>query len=349
MVTEITGLDQTVIFPTDNTPASRLDTSRSKIWRVVKLLIALLLVAYLLYTDKISFAVLGGFMGWKGILGGLGAALLISTSYVLTSLRLYYLFQANRLDICLRWCLKTNFIGLFANNYLPTAMGGDAVRAYLFTRGRSGQVAHIIATIAYDRLLGLLALVLLAFAALGLARVWLPQLAWTPAFQWSFMLLGAGLGGAFGAVFLSRSALALRFIQALCAKLPFGEALARFFTAFSCLSRSGRLFLLLLAMSFLVHMCCALALYFTGQALGLHTGLGLTILLAPLIFLSGVLPVSPGNLGWTEYVGSWLWSSQGLAWGGSLWLAYRVVTVVVSLIGLVFYLQTKVRKPVIES
>ncbi len=349
MVTKITGLNQTIILPIEKNSASQIDSRRSRIWFVGKLLIALLLVAYLLYTDKISLAVLRGFIGWKGILGGLGAVLVLIASQVLTALRVYSLFQANSLDLSFSWCLKTNFIGLFANNYLPTAMGGDAVRGYLFARGRSGQVAQIIATMAYDRMLGMLALALLAFTALGLARIWIPQLTWTPALKWGFTLLGAGLGSTFGALLITRSDKAHRFILKYCAKLPFGEAAARFFTAFSYLSRRGRIFLLLLALSFLPHLCGALALYFTGQALGLYTGLGLTILLAPLIFLSGVLPVSPGNLGWTEYVGSWLWSSQGLSWGGSLWLAYRVVTVVASLIGLIFYLQSKVRKPVIES
>ena len=349
MVTKITGLDQTATLAIDKNSTPPLDTSRSKIWLVGKLLIALLLVTYLLYTDKISLEVLRGFMGWWGILGGLGAALLIITSQVLTSLRIYYLFQANRLDISFGWCLKTNFIGLFANNYLPTSMGGDAVRAYLFARGRSGLVAQIIATLAYDRMLGMVALALLAFTALGMARFLMPQLAWTPVLQWSFTLLGAGLVAAFGLVFISRRAPATRFTQQLCTKIPWGESLGRFFTAFRYLSRHGRRFLLLLAMSLLVHLCCAVAIYCTGQALGLYTDMGLTILLAPLIFISGVLPVSPGNLGWTEYVGSWLWSSQGLAWGGSLWLAYRVVTAMVSLIGLVFYLHSKVRKPVIES
>ena len=71
------------------------------------------------------------------MLGGLGAVLLFMTAQVLTSLRIYYLFQANHLDISFGRCLKTNLVGLFANNYLPTAIGGDAVRAYFFIQGRS--------------------------------------------------------------------------------------------------------------------------------------------------------------------------------------------------------------------
>jgi uncharacterized protein (TIRG00374 family) len=349
MVTKITGLDRTVTLSCDNKATPPIDCNRSKIWFAGKLLIALLLVAYLFYTNKISLAALRGFLSWRGMLGGVGAVLLFMTAQVLTSLRIYYLFQSNHLDISFGRCLKTNFVGLFANNYLPTAIGGDAVRAYFFVQGRSGQVPPTIATIAYDRILGLLALALMAFTALGLARVWMPQLAWTPSLRWIFTLLGAGLGSAAGVMFISRSALILRWMQHLCAKIPFGEFLAGFLRAYNYLSRNNRILLLLLVLSFLSHTCCALALYSIGRGLGLHTGLGLTILLAPLIFFSGLLPVSPGNLGWTEYVGSWLWSSQGFAWGGSLWLAYRAVTVAVSLIGLIFYLQSKARKPRNES
>lgn len=349
MVTKITGLDQTVILSCDNKATPPIDCHRSKIWFAGKLLIALLLVTYLFYTNKISLAALGGFLSLRGMLGGFGAVLLFMTAQVLTSLRIYYLFQVNHLDIRLGWCLKTNFVGLFANNYLPTTIGGDAVRAYFFVQGRSGQVPPTLATITYDRILGLLALALMAFTALGLARVWMPQLAWTPSLHWIFTLLGVGLGSAAGVMCLSRSALVLRWLEYGCTKIPFGESLARFLGAYSCLSRNTQIILLLLVLSFLSHLCCALALYSIGRGLGLHTGLGLTILLAPLIFFSGLLPVSPGNLGWTEYVGSWLWSSQGFAWGGSLWLAYRAMTVVVSLIGLFFYLQNKSRKPLNES
>ncbi len=81
-----------------------------------------------------------------------------------------------------------------------------------------------------------------------------------------------------------------------------------------------------------------MSLYLVDGALDLEAGLVLTLILALLIFVTGIIPVSPGNLGWTESLGSLLWSSQGLGWGGKLWLSYRLVTVLVSLTGLIFFL-----------
>ena len=84
-----------------------------------------------------------------------------------------------------------------------------------------------------------------------------------------------------------------------------------------------------------------LALYFTGQAFGLDPRFWLTIILSPLIFLSGILPLAPNNIGWTEYIGSFIWASQGIGHGGNLWMAFRVVYILVSLSGLIVYLRLR--------
>jgi hypothetical protein len=60
-----------------------------------------------------------------------------------------------------------------------------------------------------------------------------------------------------------------------------------------------------------------------------------------LIFLSGVIPLSPNNIGWTEYLGSLIWASQGIGQGGNLWMAYRLVLVFFSLSGLIVYLRLR--------
>ena len=109
------------------------------------------------------------FYGWQGLILLGGAALLIIMAQALAAFRLLLLFQGQVLDIPWSLCWKSTFIGLFANNYLPTSFGGDAVKAYYLSRWRSGLVSQVIATLVFDRFLGITALVLLILSILGIS------------------------------------------------------------------------------------------------------------------------------------------------------------------------------------
>ena len=122
---------------------------------------------------------------------------------------------------------------------------------------------------------------------------------------------------------------------------PVGQAIHQFLCNLAAFRHLGRVSLACLGLSLFIHLLCAMSLYLVSRALGLEAGLVLTLILALLIFITGIIPMSPGNLGWTEYLGSLLWSSQGLGWGGNLWLTYRLVTVLVSLTGLIFFLRLR--------
>jgi hypothetical protein len=309
---------------------------------VLKLALAAGLVGYLVYSGKISFTLFGAFCGWQGLMLVGGAALLLIMVQTLAAFRLFLLFQGQVLEIPWPLCWKSTFIGLFANNYLPTSIGGDAVKAYYLSRWRSGLVSQVIATLVFDRFLGLTALALLILALLGglsltgqvsldILRAKLPAVSLYPVLA----VLAAA-----GACLLPLRQPRVR--QALSQWLQgnsVGRAIQQFLGNLAAFRHLGRVSLACLGLSFFIHLLAAVSLYLVSRALGLQSGLAVTIILALLIFVTGVVPLTPGNLGWTEYLGSLLWSSQGLAWGGNLWLSYRLVAVLVSLLGLIFFLR----------
>jgi uncharacterized membrane protein YbhN (UPF0104 family) len=67
------------------------------------------------------------------------------------------------------------------------------------------------------------------------------------------------------------------------------------------------------------------------------------ILLMPLGFLANVLPLTPGGLGVGEAAFDTLFSLAGLSGGAETLLGWRLLTLMVGLIGLVFYLQGRKR------
>jgi uncharacterized protein (TIRG00374 family) len=308
---------------------------------VLKLMVATCLVGYLVYTDKISLTLFRAFCGWQGLMLVGGAALLIIMAQTLAAFRLFLLFQGQVLDILWSLCWKSTFIGLFANNYLPTSFGGDAVKAYYLSRWRSGLVSQVIATLVFDRFLGMTALVLLILGFLGILS-WTGQLslgifrAKLPAVSFYPML--AALVVASACLIPLRRPQFRHVIGQWLNRHPVGQAIHQFFCNLAVFRHLGRVSLACLGISFFIHLLCAMSLYLVSRALDLEAGLVLTLILALLIFVTGIIPVSPGNLGWTEYLGSLLWSSQGLGWGGNLWLSYRLVTALVSLTGLIFFL-----------
>jgi len=213
------------------------------------------------------------------------------------------------------------------------------MRAYYFSRGRS--LAPVIATLVYDRLLGLMALIVLAFTGLGLTWAFDQSFVWTREFQWGLVGL-AGAMGVMGTIYgLTCWPRFLDLMKTYLPRFPLGGAISRFISSVADLSQYGLLTLGLLGISMGPHLSSALALYFTGQAFGLGPNFWLTLILSPLIFLSGVLPLSPNNIGWTEYLGSLIWASQGISQGGDLWMGYRLVFILVSLSGLIVYLRTR--------
>jgi glycosyltransferase 2 family protein len=90
-------------------------------------------------------------------------------SLYVSAYRWRVLLNAQGIDIPLFFLLKSCAVGVFFNNFLPSTVGGDAMRAY-----DSWQVAknkaRAVAVIFVDRFLGLLALMLFALGAVMVSK-----------------------------------------------------------------------------------------------------------------------------------------------------------------------------------
>jgi uncharacterized protein (TIRG00374 family) len=136
-------------------------------WWQVKILIAGILIYYLFSSGKLSLSLFRYVFSFNGLLNIIIAGLFVFLAYSLITWRIYLLFKAQDLYYPGKLCFQINLIGFFFNNFLPASIGGDAMRAYYFARARRQSIAPILATLLYDRLLGLMALVLLAFMGLS--------------------------------------------------------------------------------------------------------------------------------------------------------------------------------------
>lgn len=96
-------------------------------------------------------------------------ALLFSVSRLATVFRWHVLLRSGGIDIRFKDSFSLTFTGLFASNFLPTTIGGDAVRlAGAMQMGFDRAVC--LASIAADRLIGLLGMSMTL--PIGLAYSW---------------------------------------------------------------------------------------------------------------------------------------------------------------------------------
>jgi uncharacterized membrane protein YbhN (UPF0104 family) len=138
---------------------------------------------YLLIKDK----------GWDEILAALQTidlwdlllvAVFFSISRLATAARWHVLLRAADVKIKFRDTLSLTFTGLFASNFLPTTIGGDAVKlAGIMQMGFDRAIC--LASLAADRLVGMLGMSMAA--PLGLVYSWNTLFAGAPAAAAAFL------------------------------------------------------------------------------------------------------------------------------------------------------------------
>jgi len=89
------------------------------------------------------------------------AAFLVLVNIYLQAYRLKIIFEGEDLDLTLLSSLRLTFIGSFFNNFMPTAVGGDIVKAHYASR-INGEKLKSYASVMMDRLIGLYTFVAIA-------------------------------------------------------------------------------------------------------------------------------------------------------------------------------------------
>ena len=92
---------------------------------------------------------------------------LINACMLVSAIKWRLLLKALHIEVSLARLVSYYYAGLFANNFLPSSIGGDALRIYDTAR-LSGQAGDAAASVVMERLLASLALGLTALAALVL-------------------------------------------------------------------------------------------------------------------------------------------------------------------------------------
>jgi uncharacterized protein (TIRG00374 family) len=256
----------------------------------------------------VSAVVLGLLLRWAGLhgvantLGGTDLAWFVPAVVVSAAtvpamaLRWQLLLGAKGVSVPLGWLTRTYFVALFAGQFLPAAIGGDAVRVVELGR-RTGDAPESVASVLIDRLVGLVSLVVLAVVAVLVSGP------------------GRRVGvvaaeGAFGAA--AAAALLLLFSSRLRGTVArwlepraSGRRLAaggRFYEALHAYRDHRATLVAVGLLALAVQAARVGVIWMLARALGLHVPDSVVLLAGPVVFAALALPVSLNGIGVREAV-----------------------------------------------
>ncbi len=261
------------------------------------------------------------------------AVLLQGLCIAISALKWGVLLRANRHAQPYPWLLAVYFIGQFANNFLPTSVGGDAMRVVALGR-RTGSYAQASASVFMERLTGFLALSLIALAALLVTSTDLFGMRLVTAPTLTLLAGGFALVAVIAAVVSLASPWLLprvsRFLPTF-ARRPLAkvaEALGEYGSDRGLLLQVMGLSLLFHGTWISLHLVCGLALNLVAPPL-------IYALMVPLTDILGLAPIFFNNVGARDLVFTLYLRQVGVPNATALALAFTVFSVrlVVSAIG----------------
>ena len=192
-------------------------------------------------------------------------------------------------------------IGLFFNFLIPGGTGGDMVKLFYLLKETAGKRTAALLSVLVDRLIGLVALIVLAGFFTATKWTWLVSTAETAQYVWLvFIVLGASVVG----LVFSFAVTGLGLVHRLPARMPGRERLAELALAYNLYGRAWRPSLAAFALSLAVHLCHILTFYcaalaFTAPGTRVPTA-GEFFSIAPIVNTIVSLPISVGGVGVRE-------------------------------------------------
>jgi glycosyltransferase 2 family protein len=231
----------------------------------------------------------------------LGLALILPV-FPVQAARWWLLMRCRGMHVPYARAFRLTMVGLFFNFCMPGMTGGDVVKAYYAAKG-SGARGIAVMSVIFDRITGLLGLVLLAGIA-GLVMLWRGGL--EPDVRGLVttvtLLIWLGFAGALVApvFFFSRNVRSAVGLDRLFARLGPEHILVRIDDTAAAYRNHKRVILTAVLVSLPVHFCQALATTLAGWALGMELPIELMLTVLPVVFLAGSVPLTYQGLGVME-------------------------------------------------
>lgn len=213
------------------------------------------------------------------------AAVLYIIAISVIALRFRKILSIQGLNLKFREVIYLNFIGLFFNNFLPTSVGGDLVKAYYATK-KTTKKLESFSSVFFDRFFGFLSIGFLAlFGILFLkGKIEDKSLLWG-----SILFLVVVFS--FFIIFFSKTLAKKLFSRFL--DLPFlkdGSKLRRLYNAINAYKKHKMVIAQLIGISLAAQMISVFAIYIIIKSLSQDISLLYLFLIMPLVSIASMMP-----------------------------------------------------------
>jgi len=250
---------------------------------------------------------------------------------LLLSWRLRLLFTGEGLDIPFGRVIQLSYIGYFFNNFMPTAVGGDIVKAY-YAYKQTNQKAKSFISVFMDRFIGLF-----SFICIGVIALFLSWKNIDPMLKKIVLTFALFFVGTFLVVLNSVLAKVVLKVLSKFKLWNLGEKLSKIYRSVHEYRNKKSTILMAAGISIVAQSLYFLMIYLLARALGSELTLMTAFLIMPIISVVSMLP-SLGGLGLREgamviFFGPFIGADNAF----SVSILLLATLLIVSLVGAVIY------------
>jgi len=188
-------------------------------------------------------------------------------------------------------------LGIFFNMFMPGGTGGDVLKIYFLLKEIPKKKAEGLLAVLMDRLIGLLALIMISSVIIAIQYNWLRT---TPASRHLTWVLLAILVCSLGAIVASFVISGFGLAHKLPKKMPMRDMLIDLAVAYNAYARAWPASLAALFASFGVHFFSFSLFVCAARALNVDISTGALLTVMPIILTLAAMPISVGGAGVRE-------------------------------------------------
>ena len=269
------------------------------------------------------------------------SALAFLSSQMLSAVRMIFLLKVIEFKMKFIPIFKLTMIGNFFNTVIPGTIGGDIVKAFYLNRNEGVFKGRSSGIVIIDRVVGLIALSLIGFiSGIYIAKRYRSVLFPYQYELWCVITLSF-------VTFVSFVALIF-----ICKHDPIRQGIRRivlrafpqgfFFNVIeglALITKKRRYIFYAFMLSIVVQGVSLAGLLILVNLSGENfPDMVALAAVSSIVMLMGIIPLTPGNIGWTELLATFGWSALGAKGGAEIFLSWRVITVLCSFLGGFYYL-----------
>jgi len=211
--------------------------------------------------------------------------LVVILSVVIVGARLMTVMKAQNLKISFKEATYLTFIGIFFNNFLPTAAGGDLVKSY-YAAKKTGKKLSSVACILLDRILGTSTLILFLFVSSFFVKE-----APSNRLIFIFLLIAiAVLITVFSLMFNKGFAKKIPFADSILKKLNIKDKIKALYDVMHNYKSHPKLLLNAVALSIVLQLMTFYGVFLMVRSLDLYVPLKFVFLVMPIVITASMAP-----------------------------------------------------------